>query len=319
MTAGARVVSPSAGFLSALATALFGAAACEAPGTAHGPAAVVYLTDFGTRDGAVAAMKGVARQVDPELVLDDLTHEIAPFDIWEAAYRLRQTMPYWPSGTVFVSVVDPGVGTARKSVVVRTATGHLLVTPDNGTSTLIADDLGITAAREIDPQLRLPGSEWSSTFHGRDVYSYTAALLAAGRVTFEQVGASLAPDSLARLEYQHATFAPTPTGGELHGMIPVLDVRYGNVWTNIPRALLARAGVTSGTWLQVTIARQDEVRFRGELPFVATFADVAERAPLAYVNSLGNLAFALNMADFAATHRIEAGHRWRVLVTPAAR
>jgi S-adenosylmethionine hydrolase len=69
----------------------------------------------------------------------DLTHEIPPYNIWEAAYRLRQTVPYWPAGTVFVSVVDPGVGTERKSVVLKTRTGQYIVTPDNGTLTLVAE------------------------------------------------------------------------------------------------------------------------------------------------------------------------------------
>ena len=81
---------------------------------------VVYQSDFGVKDGAVSAMKGVAVGVDPTLRLEDLTHEIPAFNIWEGAYRLNQTVAYWPPGTVFVSVVDPGVGTDRKSVVLKT-------------------------------------------------------------------------------------------------------------------------------------------------------------------------------------------------------
>ena len=82
--------------------------------------AVVFQTDFGTKDGAVAEMKGVALSVDPSLQLFDITHEIPTYNIWEAAYRLNQAAPYWPAGTVFVSVVDPGVGTERKSIVLKT-------------------------------------------------------------------------------------------------------------------------------------------------------------------------------------------------------
>src|SRR6266436_10220645 len=77
---------------------------------------IVFQTDFGLKDGAVSAMKGVAMSVSPDLKLYDLTHEIPAYNIWEAAYRLEQTVPYWPAGTVFVSVVDPGVGTNRRSV-----------------------------------------------------------------------------------------------------------------------------------------------------------------------------------------------------------
>src|SRR6266567_5533167 len=103
---------------------------------------IVFQTDFGLKDGAVSAMKGVAMSVSPDLKLFDLTHEIPAFNIWEGAYRLEQTVSYWPAGTVFVSVIDPGVGTNRKSVVLKTKTGHYFVTPDNGTLTLIAQSLG---------------------------------------------------------------------------------------------------------------------------------------------------------------------------------
>src|SRR3954466_15049558 len=87
---------------------------------------VVFQSDFGLKDGAVSAMKGVALGVSPDLKLYDLTHEIPAYNIWEAAYRLEQTVPYWPAGTVFVSVVDPGVGTSRKSVVLKTKSGHFI-------------------------------------------------------------------------------------------------------------------------------------------------------------------------------------------------
>src|SRR5262245_49910751 len=99
--------------------------------------AVVFQTDFGVKDGAVSAMKGVAHEVDQTIPLYDLTHEIPAYNIWEAAYRLNQTARYWPSGTVFVSVVDPGVGTARLPVVLKTRSGHYVVSPDNGTLGLI--------------------------------------------------------------------------------------------------------------------------------------------------------------------------------------
>src|SRR5688572_4518 len=84
---------------------------------------LVIQTDFGTKDGAVAAMKGVAAGISSKLAIFDLTHENTPFNVWEAAYRLKQAAPFWPAGTVFVSVVDPGVGTARKSVVMKSKTG----------------------------------------------------------------------------------------------------------------------------------------------------------------------------------------------------
>src|SRR5215471_10843228 len=116
----------------------------------HKRGVVVFQSDFGMKDGAVSAMKGVATEVNDELKLYDLTHEIPAYNIWEAAYRLQQAAPYWPRGTVFVSVVDPGVGTTRKSVVMKSKTGQYFVTPDNGTLTLVAEQLGIEEVREID-------------------------------------------------------------------------------------------------------------------------------------------------------------------------
>ena len=150
---------------------------------------LVFQSDFGQKDGAVSAMKGVAVGVSTDLKIFDLTHEIPTFNIWEAAYRLSQTAQYYPTGTVFVSVCDPGVGTSRHSVVLLTKSGHYFVTPDNGTLTLIAEQLGIQEIREIDEvKNRRQNSEESYTFHGRDVYAYTGARLASKSITFEEVG-----------------------------------------------------------------------------------------------------------------------------------
>src|SRR3954471_20925881 len=163
---------------------------------------LVFQSDFGLKDGAVSAMKGVAMGVSMDLKLFDLTHEIPPYNIWEAAYRLQQTAKYWPAGTVFVSVVDPGVGSQRKSVVLKTKSGHFFVSPDNGTLTLIAQSLGIDSIREIDESKnRLKNSNESYTFHGRDVYAYTGARLAAGVISFEEVGTQL-PNKVITINYQ---------------------------------------------------------------------------------------------------------------------
>ncbi|MGI9508816.1 MAG: SAM hydrolase/SAM-dependent halogenase family protein, partial [Geminicoccaceae bacterium] len=215
---------------------------------------VVYQSDFGLKDGAVSAMRGVAFSVDPTLRLENLTHEIPPFNIWEGAYRLNTTAPYWPEGTVFVSVVDPGVGTDRKSVVLKTQSGHFFVSPDNGTLTLVAESLGINEVREIDEATnRLAGSEKSYTFHGRDVYSYTAARLASGQITFEEVGGALPPE-VTKLDYQKASF----NDETLVGTIPILDIQYGNVWTNIDRTTFEEMGVEKGDMLAVTIVGDNQ-------------------------------------------------------------
>jgi S-adenosylmethionine hydrolase len=271
---------------------------------------VVYQSDFGLKDGAVSAMRGVAVSVDPTLRLENLTHEIPAFDIWEGAYRLNATAPYWPPGTVFVSVIDPGVGTARKSVVLKTRSGHYFVSPDNGTLTLVAEDLGIEAVREIDEsRYRRPGSEQSYTFHGRDVYSYAAAHLASGKTAFEDIGPELPPEVVA-IAYQK----PEVEGGVVRGNIPILDVQFGNVWTNIDRATFERLGVAKGAEVAVRIFNEGEQVFEGRMPYVSTFGDVPEGETLLYLNSVDNVAFAINWGNFAATYGIASGPKWRVEV-----
>jgi S-adenosylmethionine hydrolase len=274
---------------------------------------VVFQSDFGLKDGAVSAMKGVAMGVSTDLKLFDLTHEIPAYNIWEAAYRLEQTVPYWPAGTVFVSVVDPGVGTTRKSVVLKTKTGQYIVTPDNGTLTLIASSQGIAEIRQIDEVLnRRKNSQESYTFHGRDVYAYTAARLAAGVISYEQVGMKL-PNEVVEIPFQRAL----KEGNKLKGTISILDVQYGNIWTNIGGPLFNQLGLKYGDLLHVEIFHKDEKVYSGDMPYCQTFGAVDKGKPLAYLNSLLQLSFALNQGDFARTNSVASGNEWRVEVQRA--
>lgn len=271
--------------------------------------ALVFQTDFGLKDGAVSAMKGVAFGVDRTLPLHDLTHEIPAYNIWEASYRLYQTLQYWPEGTVFVSVVDPGVGTERKSVVLKTRSGHYIVSPDNGTLTLAAEHFGIEAVRQIDEKTnRLKGSEKSYTFHGRDVYAYTGARLASGAISFEQVGPKL-PAEVVTIPYQPAV---VEQDGTLKGTIPILDVQYGNVWTNIDEALLDKAGIHKGDNACIRISEGDALKYEGKAPYVSSFGDVPQGQPLVYLNSLLQVSVALNMDSFAARHQVQSGANWHI-------
>ena len=273
---------------------------------------VVFQTDFGTKDGAVSAMKGVASSVDASLKLYDLTHDIPAYNIWEAAYRLDQTVTYWPIGTVFVSVVDPGVGTQRKSVVVKTKSGHYIVTPDNGTLTLIANSLGIDSVREIDEvSNRRKNSEASYTFHGRDVYAYTAARLASHKISYEQVG-KISNAPITSLRFQKAALV----GNQLKGTIDILDVQYGNIWTNIDHAFWKNFNALAHTKneIQVQIFHEKKLVYTGSMPFENTFGGVGVGKPLAYLNSLMNLSFALNQESFSEKYHVYAGSDWTVAV-----
>ncbi|MGZ8524567.1 MAG: SAM hydrolase/SAM-dependent halogenase family protein [Chitinophagaceae bacterium] len=272
--------------------------------------AVVIQTDFGVKDGAVAAMKGVAIGVDHDLVLVDLTHEIPAYNIWEAAYRLNQVISFWPANTVFVSVVDPGVGTERRSIVVKTKKGHYIVTPDNGTTTLVAESEGIDAVRLIDEKInRREGSDSSYTFHGRDVYMYTAARLASGKISFEEVGPAM-NEPLKAISYQRAILE----NESLKGNIPVLDPQYGNVWTNIPDSIIKRAGIKTGDLLSIRISFKDSIVYSAKVPFANTFGAVAEGKPLGYLNSLMNFSLAINMGNFAEQFKIATGPDWTISV-----
>lgn len=289
--------------------------ACIGSSSAYADNALILQTDFSLKDGAVSAMKGVAFGVDHNLKIFDLTHEIPPYNIWEGAYRLYQTASYWPQGSVFVSVVDPGVGTDRKSVVLKTKNGQYFVSPDNGTLTLVAESLGIESVRQIDEKTnRLKGSEKLYTFHGRDVYAYTGARLASGAITFEQVGPEL-PAKVVELSYQKAK----ATKGEVKGNIPILDIQYGNVWSNISDELLNQAGIKLNDTLCVTISEGSQQKYVGKMPYVASFGDVPEGQPMVYLNSLLNVSVALNMDNFAQKHQVASGADWNIDVKKCAK
>ena len=275
---------------------------------AFGDSPLVLQSDFGEKDGAVAAMRGVAISVSPTIPMYDLTHEIPTFNIWEASLRLIQTAEYWPAGTVFVSVVDPGVGTSRKSVVLKTKTGHYFVTPDNGTLTFVAQQMGIAELREIDEAVnRLKNSDASYTFHGRDVYAYTGARLAAGEITFEEVGRLLPPEVVS-IPFQKAILS----NGEIRGNIPILDIQFGNVWTNIDRETLQMLKPGEGATLRIRISHGDKTVFDENLPYLDTFGAVEIGEPLVYLNSLNNVSLALNQGSFAAAHGIGSGSDWSI-------
>jgi S-adenosylmethionine hydrolase len=272
---------------------------------AQARAPLVLLTDFGTQDGAVAAMKGVAYSVSQDLLIADLSHENP--SIFDGAYRLYQAEQFWPLGTVFVAVVDPGVGTQRLSIVMKTRTGHYFVGPDNGLLSLVAERDGIEELRQIDERHnRRPGSDESHTFHGRDVFVYTGARLAAGDIRFDQVGAKLPPQALIAIAYRKAQ----RTGNKISGIVPVLDIQFGNVWTNIPKPLFDELGIKLHEPVHVRILHGDALVDDSVVPYERTFGEVPLGKPLLYINSLLNVAVALNQASFAAAHKIESGPDW---------
>jgi hypothetical protein len=141
---------------------------------------IVFMTDFGTANDAVAICRAVIFNIVPDVRLTDITHQVTPFSIEEASRFLAGVTPYYPPGTVFLAVVDPGVGTSRKAVIVKSKKGQYFVLPDNGLITPVIERDGFDSAREITNRDWMIQAAVSSTFHGRDIFSPAAAHLAEG-------------------------------------------------------------------------------------------------------------------------------------------
>lgn len=270
---------------------------------------LILQTDFGSADGAVSAMYGVAQNVAEGIKVFDLTHEIPQYNIWEASYRLIQTVNYWPEGSVFVSVVDPGVGSARRSIAVKTTRGQYIITPDNGTLTHLKRRGDIIKAVVIDEDKhRLPGSGHNYTFHGRDIYAYNGARLASEQVTLSDLGEDFPVEDIIELP----VIDPELSNGEVSGTIDVLDVRFGSLWSNIPRELFLQLGVEYGDKAEVTIIHESRTLYKNIMTFSHSFADVSIGEPLIYVNSLDNMAVAINQGSFSRAYNIGTGNSWRI-------
>ena len=271
---------------------------------------LVLQTDFGLQDGAVAAMYGVSLGVNPDLKIYNLTHEIETYNIWDASYRLVQTLQYWPEGTVFVSVVDPGVGSERKSIVAKTKDGKYVVTPDNGTLTHIHSNIGIEEIREIDEtRNRLPNSGESYTYHGRDIYAFTGARLASGVISYEEVGEKL---EVEKMELLQTTEVKVSDDGVISGAIDILDIRFGNLWTNIDRRYFEKIGINYGDTLELVIKHNMRNVYNSTVKFVKSFAEVHIGRTLLYVNSLDKIGVAINQGSFSRAHQVESGYQWTV-------
>lgn len=275
---------------------------------------LVLQSDFGLVDGAISAMEGVAFGVDETLRIRNLTHDITPYNIFEASYRLFQTVEYWSEGTVFVSVVDPGVGSSRKSVVALTNAGHYIVTPDNGTLTHIKKYMGIKAIREIsEVSNRRANTEASYTFHGRDVYAFTGARLAAGIISFEDVGPELSVERIVELPVT----ATEVTSDSVKGSIDILDVRFGSLWTSIEREEFLSINPAYGERLEVTIYNNDMLVYQNQVIYGKSFADVRIGSPIIYINSVYRVGIAINQGSFSKAYNIGVGAQWSVEIKKA--
>ncbi len=257
---------------------------------------VILLTDFGLKDFYVGAMKGAIYSVFPEVRIDSISHQITAFDIPEGAYTLARASAEFPQGTVFVVVVDPGVGTPRKPIVMQTEDGKFFVAPDNGILTIVADTLGVAEVRELTNAKLMRGGALSSTFHGRDIFGPTGAHLAQG-FPFAKVGPRL--NTYVRLDVAQARLSEN----SIFGRVELID-EYGNALTNIPMELFEQANIEMGQKLRVTFSSRLSPT---EFAYMKTYGDVPVGNYLALFGSGGSLEFAINQGNLAKTLEIKSG------------
>ncbi len=274
-----------------------------------GKPVITIQTDFGVGGGS--AMRGTCLKVDPELEVYEITHSVEKFNIRTAARNLRNIVPYWPQGTVFVSVIDPGVGTARKASVALLKNGSYVVTPDNGTLTLLLDTIGVEAVREIDGNVnRLKGTENVSIFHGRDLFAYCAAKLASGIIDFEGVGPEYPVSEIIR--YTEPGF--TVTEGAVSGSVTGMMRTFGNIETGIPIEAAQRAGLKEGRNVRVTISSDAGVAYDRVIPYRPSFGWVPEGEDVLYNSSDGVLGIGINLGNFSEKYGIVPSDDWTITV-----
>jgi len=255
---------------------------------------VTFLTDFGLADDFVGTCHGVIKRLAPDVDIIDITHGIAPQAVLQGALVLRNTLPYMPEG-VHLAVVDPGVGGARRPLVLRDGAGRLFVGPDNGLLVPAAELSGIEIAHELaNPDYALPSV--SRTFHGRDLFAPAAAHLALG-VEPEALGPPLALDALVRLDVPQ----PLIRDGAVEASVLYID-RFGNIQLNLTRDDLDEVSVVPGTRLELQLGGE-----RYYATAARTFADARPGEIVLYEDSYRNVAIAINRGSAAEMFSAHAG------------
>src|SRR5437588_8071851 len=282
-------------FLSLFVLALAAAACSKSPSQGDPPSPgksgarpiIVFMTDFGTANDAVAICKAVILGIAPEARIMDITHQVTPYSIEESARFLQGVTPYYPAGTIFLVVVDPGVGTSRKAIAVKTKKGQYFILPDNGLITPVLDRDGHESAREITNTDWMIQAPISSTFHGRDIFSPVAAHLAAGG-DFFLVGPEIS--QLVRLNPKTATVSDKGIQGDVIG----LDDPFGSLITDIPGDEFKKLAYRFGDKVPLLLDKKPVT-----LTYVKTFMEVPVGEPLLYVDSRGRVGIAVNQGNYS--------------------
>ena len=286
-----------------IAAAMAAALAWTASAQQPAPIKVIgFMTDFDVKDDAVGICKAVMDGIAPGVRILDITHQSEPFNIAMGARFLAGSAPYFPKDAVFVVVIDPTVGSARKAIIAKSKVGQFFVLPDNGLLTLIQDRDGIVEAHEITNSAWMIGSGISSTFHGRDIFSPAGAHLARGD-DWSQAGPALDVSKLVRLDLHNAVV----DAAGLHAEVLGTDGPFGNLVLNVPAELFAQLGYKLGDQVPFEL---DGKHF--SFPFVKTFSDVPVGKELFYIDSRGRLSLGIDQGNFSVVYKEGKGARLNI-------
>lgn len=245
---------------------------------------VAFYTDFGLNDPYVGQLKGAVKTINPTAELLDLSHDSSVYDVSAASYLLAKATRTLPAGTVIVAVVDPGVGSDRAALAIRTSSGRIYVAPDNGLLTEVLAREGLVEARWIENKDLFLSGEASCTFHGRDIFAPVAAHLAGGK-SIQAVGPKA--EKIIRLPRNTATVMPNLA----KGLVIFID-HYGNILTNIPGSELSK--LKTGQLLNLTLKGKPV-----PVPFLRTYAEAPDDRPFALINSDGEFEIAVSKGNAA--------------------
>jgi len=263
---------------------------------------VTFLSDFGLQDDFVGTCHGVIKRIAPDAQIIDITHGIEPQGVLQGALMLANTLPYLPEG-VHLAVVDPGVGSERRALALRSGDGRLYVGPDNGLLVPAAEKLGgIEAAHEITNRTYAL-EPVSATFHGRDVFSPAAAYLASG-VPIEELGPPIEARSLQRLELPQADI----NNRRIRACCLYVD-RFGNMQLNLTRKHLEQLGIEPGRQVELELASERYYAIAAR-----TFADARGGEIILYEDAYENIAIAISGGSAAETFSARPGVDVRIRV-----
>ena len=271
---------------------------------------IVMQMDFGMGGGS--AMYGTIKKVDPELEVFECKYVVDKFNTREASRHLNNMVAYWPKGTIFVSVVDPGVGTSRRASVAKLKNGSYVVTPDNGSLSQLCETIGVESIRVIDEtRNRLKGTEKVSIFHGRDLFAYCAAKLASGIIDFEGVGEEYPVSEIVKNEELKCEVSE----GKVTGYVASMMKEFGNLETSIGIDMAEKAGLKTGEKVHILIRHGQDVIVDNLIPYCASFGWVELGEEVLYNSSDGVLGIGINQGNYIEKYHIEIGTDWTVTVS----